>query len=189
MRRQGFSPGPYCSAFVFHGFSLRSRGTFSSIDGGAPRVAGASLIANPMPVELRSAVAVSTLIRLLAAVPAGRGRPMGTITASNEGGPSHGFGRNCRVSKDYENLADTLAPSTPPPLASPRLPQWVIPGCAGPPAAWQVNLNKRTPELERAHLAIRHPPAGRQRVRPAQLTLSDPLHLQQPTADRVVSAE
>src|ERR1700720_500003 len=45
-------------------------------------------------------------------------------------------------------------------------------GCAGPPAAWQVNLNKRTPELERAHLAIRHPPAGRQRVRPAQLTLS-----------------
>jgi hypothetical protein len=62
-------------------------------------------------------------------------------------------------------------------------------GCAGPPAAWQVNLNKRTPELERAHLAIRHPPAGRQRVRPAQLTLSDPLHGEQPTADRVVSAE
>jgi hypothetical protein len=52
----------------------------------------------------------------------------------------------------------------------------VTSGCAGPPAAWQVNLNKRTPELERAHLAIRHPPAGRQRVRPAQLTLSDPLH-------------
>jgi hypothetical protein len=43
--------------------------------------------------------------------------------------------------------------------------------------------------LERAHLAIRHPPAGRQRVRPAQLTLSDPLHGEQPTADRVVSAE
>src|SRR5580692_8961289 len=64
-----------------------------------------------------------------------------------------------------------------------------ISGCAGPPAAWQVNLNKRTPELERAHLAIRHPPAGRQRVRPAQLTLSDPLHGEQPTADRVVSAE
>jgi hypothetical protein len=37
------------------------------------------------------------------------------------------------------------------------------PGCAGPPAAWQVNLNKRTSELERAHLAIRHPRAGRQR--------------------------
>ena len=36
----------------------------------------------------------------------------------------------------------------------------VTSGCAGPPAAWQVNLNKRTPELERAHLAIRHPPAG-----------------------------
>jgi hypothetical protein len=35
------------------------------------------------------------------------------------------------------------------------------------------------PELERAHLAIRHPPAGRQRVRPAQLTLSDPLHGEQ----------
>jgi hypothetical protein len=66
---------------------------------------------------------------------------------------------------------------------------WVISGGAGPPAAWQVNLNKRTPELERAHLAIRHPPAGRQRVRPAQLTLSDPLHGEQPTADRVVSAE
>src|SRR5580704_4722132 len=65
----------------------------------------------------------------------------------------------------------------------------VTSGCAGPPAAWQVNLNKRTPELERAHLAIRHPPAGRQRVRPAQLTLSDPLHGEQPTADRVVSAE
>jgi hypothetical protein len=125
MRRQGFSPGPYCSAFVFHGFSLRSRGTFSSIDGGAPRVAGASLIANPMPVELRSAVAVSTLIRLLAAVPAGRGRPMGTITASNEGGTFSWFGRNCRVSKDYENLADTLATFSPSPLASPRLPQWV----------------------------------------------------------------
>jgi len=46
-----------------------------------------------------------------------------------------------------------------------------------------------TPELERAHLAIRHPPAGRQRVRPAQLTLSDPRHGEQPTADRVVSAE
>ena len=66
---------------------------------------------------------------------------------------------------------------------------WVTSGCAGPPAAWQVNLNKRTPELERAHLAIPHPPAGRQRVRPAQLTLSDPLHGEQPTADRVVSAE
>jgi hypothetical protein len=67
----------------------------------------------------------------------------------------------------------------------------VISGCAGPPAAWQVNLNKRTPELERAHLTIRHPPAGRQRViiRPAQLTLSDPLDGEQPTADRVVSAE
>jgi hypothetical protein len=65
----------------------------------------------------------------------------------------------------------------------------VTSGCAGPPAAWQVNLNKRTPELERAHLAIRHPPAGRQRVRPAQLTLSDPLQGEQPTADRVVSAE
>jgi hypothetical protein len=38
----------------------------------------------------------------------------------------------------------------------------VISGGAGPPAAWQVNLNKRTPELERAHLAIRHLPAGRQ---------------------------
>jgi hypothetical protein len=70
-----------------------------------------------------------------------------------------------------------------------RLRLWVISGCASPPAAWQVNLNKRTPELERAHLAIRHPPAGRQRVRPAQLTLSDPLHDKQPTADRVVSAE
>ena len=58
-----------------------------------------------------------------------------------------------------------------------------------PPAAWQVNLNKRTPELERAHLAIRDPPAGRQRVRPAHLILSDPLHGEQPTADRVVSAE
>jgi hypothetical protein len=43
----------------------------------------------------------------------------------------------------------------------------IVRGCAGPPAALQVNLNKRTPELERAHLAIRHPPAGRQRVRPA----------------------
>jgi hypothetical protein len=40
-----------------------------------------------------------------------------------------------------------------------------------------------------AHQAIRHPPAGRQRVRPAQLTLSDPLHGEQPTADRAVSAE
>jgi hypothetical protein len=59
----------------------------------------------------------------------------------------------------------------------------------GPPAAWQVNLNKRTPELERAHLAIRRPPAGRQSVRPAQLTLSDPLHGEQPIADRVLSAE
>jgi hypothetical protein len=38
-------------------------------------------------------------------------------------------------------------------------------------------------------VAIRHPPAGRQRVRPAQLTLSDPLHGEQLTADRVVSAE
>jgi len=45
------------------------------------------------------------------------------------------------------------------------------------------------PELERAHLAIRQTPAGRQRVRLAQLTLSDPLHGEQPTADRVVSAE
>ena len=52
-----------------------------------------------------------------------------------------------------------------------------------------INLNKRTPGLERAHLAIRHPPAGRQRVRPTQLTLSDSLHGEQPTADRVVSAE
>jgi hypothetical protein len=65
----------------------------------------------------------------------------------------------------------------------------VISGCAGPPAAWQVNLNERTPELERAHLGIRHPPAGRQRVRPTQLTLSDPRRGEQPTADRVVSAE
>jgi hypothetical protein len=24
-------------------------------------------------------------------------------------------------------------------------PIWVTSGCAGPPAAWQVNLNKRTP--------------------------------------------
>jgi len=36
---------------------------------------------------------------------------------------------------------------------------WVISGCAGPSAALQVNLNKRTPprEPERAYLAIRHP--------------------------------
>ena len=32
----------------------------------------------------------------------------------------------------------------------------VISGCAGQTAARQVNPNKRTPELERAHLAIRH---------------------------------
>jgi hypothetical protein len=73
--------------------------------------------------------------------------------------------------------------------AVPAGPLWVISGCACRSAARQVNLNQRTPELERAHLAIRHPPAGRQRVGPAQLTLSDPLHGEQPTADRVVSAE
>ena len=28
---------------------------------------------------------------------------------------------------------------------SATLPIWVTSGCAGPPAAWQVNLNKRTP--------------------------------------------
>src|ERR1700730_9453913 len=38
-------------------------------------------------------------------------------------------------------------------------------GCAGQAAAPQVNPNKRTPELEQTYLAIRHPPAGRQRVR------------------------
>ena len=38
-----------------------------------------------------------------------------------------------------------------------------------------LTLISRPPELERAHLAIRHPPASRQRVRPAQLALSDPL--------------
>jgi hypothetical protein len=39
---------------------------------------------------------------------------------------------------------------------------WVISGCAGPSAARQVNLNKRTQprEPERAYLAIRHAPAG-----------------------------
>jgi hypothetical protein len=38
----------------------------------------------------------------------------------------------------------------------------VISGCAGPSAARQVNLNKRTQprEPERAYLAIRHAPAG-----------------------------
>ena len=38
---------------------------------------------------------------------------------------------------------------------------------AGDPDRVGVNLNKRTPELGRAHLTIRHPPAGRQRVIPA----------------------
>jgi hypothetical protein len=37
---------------------------------------------------------------------------------------------------------------------------WVISGCAGPAAAWQVNPNKRTPPTkERTYLAIRHPRA------------------------------
>ena len=37
---------------------------------------------------------------------------------------------------------------------------WVISGCAGPSAAWQVNLKKRTPELDRADLKLRNLLAG-----------------------------
>jgi hypothetical protein len=46
-------------------------------------------------------------------------------------------------------------------LPRPRCLLWVISGCAGPAAAWQVNPNKRTPahETERTYLAIRHPRA------------------------------
>src|SRR5205823_7189495 len=35
-------------------------------------------------------------------------------------------------------------------------PVWVISGCAGPSAARQVKLKKRTPELDRADLKLRN---------------------------------
>ena len=37
---------------------------------------------------------------------------------------------------------------------------WVISGCAGPSAARQVNLKKRTPELDRTDLKLRNLLAG-----------------------------
>ena len=39
-------------------------------------------------------------------------------------------------------------------------PEWFISGCAGPSAARQVNLKKRTPELDRAELKLRNLLAG-----------------------------
>ena len=39
-------------------------------------------------------------------------------------------------------------------------PVWVISGCAGPSAARQVNLKKRTPELDRGDLKLRNLLAG-----------------------------
>ena len=68
-------------------------------------------------------------------------------------------------------------------------PEWVISGCAGPSAARQVNLKKRTPELDRAELKLRNLLAGWQQCSACEATVSDPLRGEQPTADRAVSAE
>lgn len=86
--------GPYCSAFANLPWllSVLPRRLFDRRRCSA--VAGASVIANPTPVALRSAVAFATLIRLLAAGGdqtgagglAGRGGPMATSTVSYEEG-------------------------------------------------------------------------------------------------------
>jgi hypothetical protein len=83
IKTSGLSRGPYCSAFahlepIFHGFSPRSRAAFFRDKQRCSAVAGASMIANPTPVTLRSAIALAILIRLLAAVaiiPARTGSP------------------------------------------------------------------------------------------------------------------
>src|ERR1700720_824938 len=78
---------------------------------------------------------------------------------------------------------------TSPTSSSLRGPLRVISGCAGPAAAWQVNLNKRTPRT-RARSPGDPSPAGRMTTcETCSVDLSDPLHVEQPTADRAVSAE
>jgi hypothetical protein len=75
----GLSPEPYCSAFANLPWLLSVRPCrFFRDRRRCSAVIGASVIANPTPVALKSAIALAILIRLLAAVviiPARTGSP------------------------------------------------------------------------------------------------------------------
>jgi hypothetical protein len=91
----GLSPEPDCSAFANLPWLLSVLPCLFRDRRRCSAVAGASVIANPTPVALSSAIALADIDpaptrggdHTSEDGPAGRGRPMAMITASNKKGP------------------------------------------------------------------------------------------------------